>query len=207
VLQKPGAPYIGSSGQTIVPYIDVDVVTYGQSSPWISPSSGAALERYNFFGFGEDPDSWKNGSSVGGNPGKLGSLTFANWQTRQWFVGEPGMQGHLADPDGDGLVNAMEFFMGLNPRARDSHLATAASVSAPIGGEVYLTISFRQGISTSGTTFQVEGSSDLIFWTQQTNVVGSAVDNGDGTRTQTYRDSVPMDENTRRFLRVKSVVP
>jgi hypothetical protein len=208
-LQKPGLPYAGSSGQTIVPYIDVDTVTYASGSPWPSSGSGRSMERGNLFGFGEDPLTWKQSASIGGNVGKFSPLTYNNWQSTQWFVGETSGLGHLADADGDGVTNLMEYFMGLNPRAADAQAGLSASTTMVGGNGPYLTISFRQSLSlpTSGVSYTVEGSSDLLTWDTQATIVGSPLNNGDGTQMVTFRDNTPMAGTTRRFMRVKVVVP
>jgi hypothetical protein len=80
------------------------------------------------------------------------------------------------------------------------------------GGLEYLTISFRVSLAlpTSGSTaviYGVEGSSNLTLWDNQTTQVGTVVNNGDGTVTQTYRDNVPLTGSNQRFLRVKANVP
>jgi len=169
------------------------------------------MERGNLLGFGEDPASWKQSSSIGGNIGRFSPLTYLNWQNTQWFVDGPSGLGQLADFDGDGVVNAMEYFMGLNPRVADGTVGVT-STTVIEGGLEYLTISFRVSLAlpTSGSTavtYGVEGSSDLTLWDNQTTQVGTAVNNGDGTVTQTYRDNVPLTGSTKRFLRVKATVP
>jgi hypothetical protein len=212
-LQKPGMPYIGSSGQTIVPYIDVDSVTYGTTSPpWPGSGSGRSIERSNLFGFGEDPGGWKQSLKIPGSVGAFSPVSFSNWQNTLWFVGDPASQGFNADPDGDGLTNAMEFFMGLNPRGRDSENAVVPSV-VTVGADQHLLITFRRSLSLPtgpnppAVTFAVEGSSNLTDWDNQTTPVGTAVNNGDGTQTLTYRDNIPMTGTTRRFMRVRALIP
>lgn len=207
-LQHPGTPFVNGSGQTVVPYIDVDAVSYTSSSPWPSVSSSRSLERSKILQYGEDPNSWRQ-SSLNGNPGRLAPTTFSGtsgWQGL-YFDQEPTLQGHLVDPENDGLNNALEYFMGLNPRGKDSENAVVGG-TITIGGQQYLTITFRQGLSlTPATTFVVEGSSNLIVWDNQTTQVGTTGNNGDGTQTVTFRDNVPISANTPRFLHLKVIVP
>lgn len=203
-LQHPGTPYVNGSGQTVVPYIDVDAVTYTSSSPWPTISTGRSLERYEILEFGENPNSWKT-SSLNGSIGRLAPSSFVSWQG-QYFDNEPALQGYTVDAENDGLNNALEYFMGLNPRGKDSEGAVVGGTTT-VGGQQYLTITFRQGLSTSGTTFVVEGSSNLTVWDNQTTLVGTTGNNGDGTQTWTYRDNVPINPTTPRFLHVKAIVP
>jgi hypothetical protein len=208
-LQKPGVPY-EESGQTVVPYIDVDFVTYGTSSPWPSTpaGSGRSLERANLFSFGDDPISWKASSSNGGNIGRFSQATFASWQT-QWFSGQPpAVSTPLVDADGDGLVNYLEYFMGLNPRAADATGAVTAGTVQHDASGPYLTISFRRSQALSGVTSTVEAASVVSIWLGgQTVALVPVVNNGDGTETFTHRDTVPINSTTSRFLRVKATGP
>ena len=166
------------------------------------------MERGNLYGFGENPETWKQSSSIGGNIGKFSPLTYSNWQSTQWFVGETEGTGHFADPEVDGLTNVMEYFMGLNPKVNDSAIGVTSSTMMVGGTGPFLTISFRQSLSLAATvTFAVEGSSDLTTWDNQTTLVGTPVNNGDGTQTLTYRDNIPIPGNPKRFLHVKAIVP
>ena len=125
--------------------------------------------------------------------------------------------GALVDAEGralpahvmrDGLSNVMEYFMGLNPKVNDSAVGVTASTMMVGQTGPFLTISFRQSLSLPATvTFAVEGSSNLTTWDNQTTLVGTPVNNGDGTQTVTYRDNIPIPGNPKRFLHVKAIVP
>jgi hypothetical protein len=97
--------------------------------------------------------------------------------------------------------------MGLNPRVKDSEIAVVSNLAVVQGSGTYLTISFRQSLYASGTSFVVEGSSDLINWDTQNSFIGSIPNNGDGTQTLTYRDSVALTGENKRFMRVRATVP
>jgi hypothetical protein len=204
-LQKPGTPYV-ENGQTIVPYIDVDFVTYGNSSPWPSSAAGLgrSLERANLFGFADDPQSWKASSTNGGNVGRFGPSTFSSWQT-QWFAGQPpALSAPLADADNDGLVNLLEYYFGLNPSAVDAGEAVTAETVMSGANGPFLSIRFRRSLSVSGATHAVEAASAIGTWaTGQTVQHQSPVNNGDGTETHIHRDTIPISSSQSRFLRVK----
>ncbi len=91
-LQKPDTPVI-IQGQPFVPYITVDAVRYGDSSPWPSEAdgSGPSLERVNVNAYGNDAVNWRASLSAGGTPGNAsiwdgggdGQVwsSFGNWDT------------------------------------------------------------------------------------------------------------------------------
>ncbi len=218
-LQKPGVPYLDGASQTVVPYIDMDAVTYTNSSPWFSTAAGGGktLERSKVTNFGDDPASWKASTLTNGNAGQFGIISLSAWQSA-WFVGpeisNPAIGGYLADPDGDGLKNLLEYALGLNPRTNDSNAKITAALANDPGTGLgpYLTISFRKSraaqASSATVTVEVSSSLSTAWQTGQAVVIGTAVNNGDGSDTVTYRDSVLYNPaNPQRFMRVKVVAP
>jgi CotH kinase protein/Chitobiase/beta-hexosaminidase C-terminal domain/Lamin Tail Domain len=217
-IQKPGTPYVEGS-TTVVPYVDVDFVHYSPASPWPTTPAGTGktLERANITAFGDEPTSWKPSSSNGGNPGRLGNVTFANWQI-QWFtpaeLGNAAISGPNADADLDGLWNLLEYAMGLNPLSSDSDGKVAGKLANDGASGPYLMITFRRSLSTTVTTFTVEGANSPAGpWVPNSGTpllypqVGPAVNNGDGSETVTFRDSVTTPAAPQRHLRVKVAVP
>ncbi len=70
-LQYPDHPdFDTNSGTYYVPYIDVDVVRYGDQAPWPTNADGygPSLERLNAAAYGNDPINWR-ASPDGPSPG------------------------------------------------------------------------------------------------------------------------------------------
>lgn len=79
-----------------------------------------------------------------------------------------GVNDRNVDSDGDGLVNANEFFAGTNPLDRKSFFAINTAVLNASG---YMNITWT---SVSGKLYQVQTSSDLTTWANQgTLLVGT----------------------------------
>lgn len=212
-LQKPGTPFVNGSGQTVVPYIDVDFVTYSNVAPWpTSPAGGGrSLERANPNAFGDDKNSWKASSTNSGNVGRFGPVTFANWQS-QWFTAaENAISGINSDPDGDGLSNGLEYALGRNPRQPDRADVFSSALEMDGTSGPFLTLSFRRSLSIQSTTFTPEVTAGLggawLSGSSNALQVGSAVNNGDGSETLKFRDTTPVSGATQRNIRLKVTLP
>ena len=105
-----------------------------------------------------------------------------------------GNAADLADPDGDGVPNLMEYALSTNP-------ASASSVSRPVtavsGG--YLTLRFAR--SSADVTYLVEGSFDLDHWTT------IATNPGTVGSQPVVSDTAPISGSSRRFMRLKVTNP
>jgi uncharacterized delta-60 repeat protein len=114
------------------------------------------------------------------------------------------VSGPEADPDSDGWNNVQEYAFALDPKSPDpdppflSHLL-------PVGGAHYLALTFRRRIAHLDLQFKVQTNSGLsTTWVDGAALpVGSAIDNGDGTETVTYRDIQSVETAPRRFLRLR----
>ena len=212
-LQKPGNPYVNGSGQTVVPYIDLDFVTYAKTNGWpTSPGGGGpSLERGKVNAFGDDRFNWKASPSSLGNAGRIGPITFSNWQS-QWFSSaENAISGITFDADGDGLSNGMEYALARNPRSPDSSgiLSTAFEMDGASGP--FLTLSFRRSASVQSTTFtpEVTGTLGGTWLSGGGNVLqlGTSISNNDGTNTLRFRDTVPTSNALQRHMRLRVTLP
>ncbi len=209
-VQKPGTPYT-NNGQLVVPYIDVDSVTYDDVAPWpiSADGTGPSLERINWRAFANDSGNWRVSAANGGTPAALAPINFAGWQNLFFSPAElenPAISGHAADPDGDGLSNLAEFAAGLDPRISDGGGISDVSLESESGEGPYLTLRYRRSLSAQNVQYFVDTSMSLGEWSLGDSVqIGSAVNNGDGTETISRRDTVPVSGGSQRFIRLRVV--
>lgn len=81
---------------------------------------------------------------------------FNRWQRTQWpGVDVPAVIGPAADPDGDGVVNAVEYALGLDPhRADRDRLPRPRLVETPAGR--HLRLEFEHPLAASDVAFRAE---------------------------------------------------
>ena len=205
-LQKPGTPFMETSGTLTVPYIDVEQVTYAVS--WGGNGTGRSLERVLMYRYGDDKSIWRTSSASGGNPARFSPNNFSTWQV-MWFTNvekvNPAIGGTNGDPDGDGLSNFAEFAHGLSPYVPNTLGVATSSIGFDGANGPYLMLSFRRSLSllSGQVTWNVEIAGDLPNWITGAVQVGQPVNNGDGTETVTYRDNVILPNAGQRFMRVR----
>jgi hypothetical protein len=108
----------------------------------------------------------------------------------------------LADPDGDGLNNAMEYAFGDNPRVADGPVANTPSI-VNVDGIDYLAVTFVRRKNALDLTFTIEVSGDLATWRPVNLQVGTGTPVGTEFEQVTFRDDQPSSEP--RFIRVRAV--
>ena len=129
------------------------------------------------------------------------------WQSGYFTAAELGnaaVSGDLADPDGDGVVNLLEYALGLNPRAAGVSGLPTSGVST-VNGSRYLTLTYTQVIAATDIVYTPQVSGDLATWSAGTgNVVAvSTTNNADGaTQTVVVRDATALGSGARRFMRL-----
>jgi hypothetical protein len=111
--------------------------------------------------------------------------------------------GDLADPDGDGVTNLLEYALGLNPNV--------ASVSGlPAVGQTngFLTLTYTHVNSATDISYDPEVSGDLINWNGgPLFVTQSVLASNSVFQTIQTRDLVPMGGATKRFIRLHITHP
>jgi hypothetical protein len=111
-----------------------------------------------------------------------------------------GQAADAADPDADGLNNATEFALALNPK----RWSADGVQSTRIGTR--LELKYRRGTvaQRDGTSVKAEWSDDLVRWSREG--VEETQQSDDGTYQQV---KAVMDGGTavRRFVRLRVVVP
>jgi hypothetical protein len=111
--------------------------------------------------------------------------------------------GPAADPDGDGIPNALEYALGLNPHAVSTTGLPAFSWVTD-GGETYGALTFTRVKAAIDIDYLPSARSELgnLDWSLLTNVV-SVIDAGD-TEIVTVRDFSPASANNARFYQFRA---
>jgi poly(3-hydroxybutyrate) depolymerase len=148
-------------------------------------------------------------------------LSYAIWAAGALSTVPEADRDPLADPDRDGRVNLLEYALGTNPVVGGLPDEPIMAVR-PQDGLNYLQLTFRrrtggtgdaaEGYTVGDLLYQVETNATLngASWATGTDILeqmGPAQDNGDGTETVTVRLRVAMENEIRRFLRLKVTSP
>ncbi len=109
----------------------------------------------------------------------------------------------LDDDDEDGLTTLIEYSLGTHPLAAS---VPPAQSLVNVSGADYLALTFRRRI---GASVSVEATGDLIngLWLATPVLHGAPADNGDGTETVTFRDTVAVGSAPARFIRLRAISP
>lgn len=171
----------------------------GTSGTTTSPISGATSASYTTPVLTSTTSYWVRATGSGGSVDSTTATVTVN-SAAQWVV-DKGLAGGnallTADPDGDGIINLVEYALNTNPSAPD---IAALPVVAMEGSN--LTITYRKNKSAADLIFVVQSSSDLATWndegtgTQQTDLDAS---------TESWKVTKPINSNTKLFLRVKII--
>ena len=150
--------------------------------------------------------SWGISCEFGGTPGVAGtgfSQEYSIWG-QDYFstleLDDSNISGPLVDLDGDGLDNLMEYALNLNPRVGSSAQGPAAIIT-----DNKLAITFTRWKKALDLSYHAEVSDNLTDWAEVTKVVGTPLDNEDGTETVTIADSQILPDNNRRFIRIRVI--
>jgi hypothetical protein len=143
-------------------------------------------------------------------------LTYQDWAAGHGLSGPAA--DIYADPDGDGVCNLMEYAFNLSPEAQDqSALPQFQMQSFTVDQQpgIYLSVQFLRQLGTSNLTYVVQGSSDLITWTDLCTATGASAPSGPGfvsesgtgyQRQVLARDTVARDTAPGcRFARFKLI--
>ncbi len=179
-------------------------VTYNDADPWPASADG---EGYSLVliaaGAGSEANSplaWRTSAELGGNPGRSDITNYAEWRS------EAGIVSDSADPDGDGLTNLMEYFLGSDPLDHSEFAAAQPSIlDLEIDGvtQSYLTVRVRRRIGADDIQIMPQFSEDLLTWLggEQNITLLNVSNNGDGSETLMFRAISPVSENRTLFVR------
>jgi hypothetical protein len=128
---------------------------------------------------------------------------FNNWLLSEFGTNanNPAISGELADPDGDGIVNLLEYALNLNPNVASGTGLPIEQIDPSCG---CLTLTYTKVLSAIDLTYTVEAASDLGGpWS--TNGITQTVLGTDGvTQTNKASDSSnPVATSSRRFMHLR----
>ena len=204
----------------------------GAPPPWISTSfTGGDGDGFYALGIsnvgldGGAPPPWVATGFTGG-PGDghdartsveyqftfswMSAATFPAWQASLFTGAEiaGGLAGALADFDGDGISNALEYALGLDPRTPSTGGLPFAAINdltpygfAP-GGPNYLSLVVHRSPYAVDAVFSIEVSTTLTSWTP--NEVVLLLNAPD---LLIARDHDPVIAHLRRLMRLKVTLP
>ena len=157
------------------------------------------------------------------NDADEGSFTFAisglglspveSWRLLHFGgISNAGSAADTADPDGDGLRNALEYGFALDPAVP----SLAGLPTVRTNGSGYLEIRFTRNAANTDLIYTIQASPDLVTWTSIASSTAGAATVGSGAhsvaesgggaiKTVTVEDSQPVSAGNVRFLRVKLV--
>ncbi|HLS28600.1 MAG TPA: hypothetical protein VK041_08105, partial [Opitutales bacterium] len=165
-----------------------------------APAAGSGIAMVHFHGFVQGPYMIDDLHLIAvEDQTPEGYAAWAETYFNSSEMENPSISGPNADPDGDGITNLLEYAFGGNPLDSDRSILPFTA-TAEEGGEEYLTITFTRP-SDIDLSYEIEASGDLDVWGGGA-VLFDSIAHGDGTITETYRDSEPIGESGRRFLRV-----
>ena len=181
---------------------------YDDKDPWPESADGGGFSL-NLVNSGDNPDhslpeNWVAGLDPGGSPGyPNGTISFSRWQ-QEWFDSSdenifPNVAA-TADPDNDGIANAVEFLLGSSPL-----LFNATGLEAGIvveEGANYLTISFTRRAEVPQNTWQIEKYSISGSWIEPQVALIKSTRKG-AWKKETYRLLEPVNIKKQQLIRLR----
>ena len=112
-------------------------------------------------------DSWRSSASFGGSPDATDSQSLANWKSSHFSqaqLADASVSGDLADPDGDGLTNLMEYATGFQPLVHDASSSTWIEAEQADDGQSGIRITLRRASAADDVMTSIEASFNLTAW-------------------------------------------
>ncbi|MBN8458866.1 MAG: cadherin domain-containing protein [Verrucomicrobia bacterium] len=130
------------------------------------------------------------------NPDTNSNGILDTWETEKFGNANPGEHPANDDPDGDGLVNLMEFALGTHPLQANAN--PIVHDFETIGTHRHLRMTVNRNPLATDLTFTVETCGSLNDWSADDTVVET---NTEGQLV--VRDSVSESTANRRFIRLR----
>jgi len=176
--------------------------TYDDAAPWPLPPDGngpsLVLIRPETNPAHGLAANWRSSLATGGGPGLADGVRLATWLGSYGIGNAAG----FGDFDGDGLVDFLEYALGLNPALSNGDGTTTGTLN--VSGQDYMTLTVTRPLGRDDVvTFQAEACTTLSDW--EPAVLVSATVNVGGTETLVYRHPSPKVEDLSQFMRFKAV--
>lgn len=159
--------------------------SFGVEFPWpesAADGSGFSLVLNDAFSNPDhsEPASWRASVDLNGTPGGDDSVPFIGVAS--------------ADADGDGFNAFLEYALGSDDGSSSSQPSLSLDTDASNGVDDYFIVSFRINLAAVGLQYSLQGSSDLVSWTNEQEMSHVATEhNGDGTATMKFRSTGPVN--------------
>lgn len=216
-IRRPGKPEI--IWPFSVPYYTVDVVDYNDASPWPIEADGLGktLERINTSSYGSDPINWNISSADNGTPGVAGTAPTGYMAWAGTAITNGGATGFSDDADNDSVLNGVEYALGLDPVDGTSASDQVLPICLLDSGKLQLQFTLPASIP-GDVSYEIEAASTPNFassTTLATLTAGSSIWTGSnvspasvsGGEVITVTDTVSITGGTKRFLRLKIIIP
>ncbi|MCP4849223.1 MAG: hypothetical protein GY899_14875 [Verrucomicrobiaceae bacterium] len=188
---------LDNGGETLIlklphPY-DAAILRFDYSDNWVDAADGGGLSLEIIEPVPHAKD-FKKGSSWASGPmlGSPGNIMIAD-SFSQWALRE-GVSGESGDPDGDGLVNVVEYAFGMSPNVPGT--VPSPSIINGDGVSGLMLWSIDSDIRRSDARVIFEYSGDLIEW------MAAPTEIQIGPISMTYSVRFPLSERT-RFIRAR----
>lgn len=185
---------------------EIHSFTYADVAPWPAKADqgGYSLVLKNPSSRPDHkvPGNWRASFDFNGSPGTDDATSYDAWAAAN-AAADP-----LADNDGDGLSNLLEYSLGGSNSANDhSRVPTGVVQNVVVNGIPgnYLTLTFRRSLRAEDLTYTAQFSPDLADWSVA-GVLVTSTDNGDATVTEVWRASQPTTA-AKYFARLRVLRP
>jgi hypothetical protein len=117
-------------------------------------------------------------------------------------LADPLISGDLADPDGDGIVNLLEYALNLEPL-----IASATGLPAAAMLDDHLTLTYTRRKAPTDVTYTVEVTGDLTGGWTGTGVTEEVLADDGTFQTVRATDPATISGNPKRFIHLKVTRP
>jgi hypothetical protein len=153
--------------------------------------------------------NWVASAVPGGLPGAIPpEQNYAQWRSLFWpaaAADQPALSGLAADSDGDGLLNFVEYALGLNPHEPSVRPRLEPTVEWT-EGTPRLSVQFRLAPGALEARWAWESSLDVLVWDESAEwKVVEETSLGDGTVRRTFAEPGPGASSDQRFVRVRLI--
>ena len=114
--------------------------------------------------------------------------------------GNPALTGFSADPDGEGLANAIEILLGTDPSRANAH-PPIRPVTFTESGQTWLAYEYALA-ADSGLAMRCAGSEDMKIWIPLENQP-VMISNSRNIKTWRVKEDQPMASSSKRFIRLE----